>query len=136
MTNKSKRRPPREVQLQRPLHELKFTAVIRPPDGDRDPDTGQPRPVELEVELRTFTLYERQFVKTVMNLFALPHDTEDIVVAHAFVVWKRTHPTASLKVWMEHIEWGQFIEDLTLDPKLVNWDTTPPDFDPKVFAPR
>jgi|CXWL01.1.fsa_nt_gi hypothetical protein len=140
MSNGSKSTPkaarkPRETQKQRPLGELKFTVMIRPPDGERDAE-NVPIPVEVDVDLRRFSLLERQLVKTIMNKFAAPVDMEDVVVAHAWIVWRRTHPDSSLQYWMEHIDVGDLMECIAMDPKETNWDTTPEDFDPKAAALR
>ena len=124
------RRPPKQIQSQRPAGELKFDFRIAPPDGDLDGD-GNPIPVEMHVDLREFTLGERQLVKRALLKFAQPVDVEDVVVVHAWVVWRRTHPTSSLQYWMDHIDYGDFLDGMAFEPGHVAWDTTPEGYDPK-----
>lgn len=123
------RRPPKQVQSQRPLGELKFDFLIAPPDGPRDAD-DKPIPVEMHIDLRTFSLGERQLVKRALQKFAQPVDVEDVAVVHAWVVWKRTNPTSSLQYWMDHIEYGDFLDGMAFEPGHVAWDTTPEGYDP------
>lgn len=129
MSNGPRRRPPKSVQKDRPAGELKFTAVIAPPDGARD-DQDQPIRVQLEVDLRAFTLAERQLAKRAMSKFVAPIDMEDVVVVHAWVVWRRTHPESSLQYWMDHITFGDVLDGLAVEPGRVEWDTTPEGYDP------
>lgn len=126
----ARRRPAKAVQRERPAGELKFAVIIAPPDGERD-DDGNPVPVTLEVDLRHFTLAERQLVKRIMAKFAEPVEAEDVVLAHAFTVWRRTHPDASLQRWMDDIEWGTLLDSLNMEPGRTAWDTTPEGYDPE-----
>lgn len=125
------RQSPKQVQSQRPLGELKFDFLIAPPDGPRDAD-DKPIPVHIHVDLRQFTLAERQLVKRAQAKFAQPLDAEDVAVVHAWVVWRRTNPTSSLQYWMDHIEYGDFLDSITLEPGHVQWDTTPEGYDPNL----
>ena len=125
------KRQPRQRQKERPLGELKFSCRIAPPDGDRDPETNAPVPVRIDVDLRLFTLAERQIVKQIMGKFATPIEYDDVIVAHAWVVWRRTHPDSSLQYWMEHIAVGDLMDSLSMQPGDTAWDTTPEDYDPK-----
>lgn len=114
----------------RPLSELKFEVRIAPPDGDRDA-ADQIIPVQLAIDLLHFSLAERQLAKRALTKFVQPHDWEDIIVTHAWVVWRRTHPESSLQFWMDHIDWGDLLNALELEPGRVEWDTTPEGFDPE-----
>jgi len=129
VSNRPRQRPAKQVQRERPAGELKYELRIAPPDGELDAD-GNSIPVELVVDLRHFTLDERQLAKRALLKFAQPPDWEDVIVVHAFVVWRRTHPAASLQFWMEHIEWGDLLDGLALEPGHVAWDTTPEGYDP------
>lgn len=134
MSNHPKQRPAaKTVAGNRPAGELQFDLVIRPPDGEIDPteDPPRPHPVQLHVDLRKFSLAERQLVKRALAKFAEPQDFDDVIVVHAWVVWRRTHPTSSLQHWMDHIEWGDVLDGLAVEPGHVEWDTTPEGFDPE-----
>lgn len=123
----------RTTMKNRPLNELEFTGRFAVPDGPRDPETNKPIPGEIHCELRRFTLAERQLVKRIMQKFASPPDWDDVIVAHAFVVWRRTHPEASLQYWMDHIQWGDLLDGLDLaTPASIAWDTTPEHYDPNL----
>ena len=124
------RRPPKQVQAQRPAGELKYTFVIAPPDGDLDGD-GNPIPVQMEVDLRAFKLAERDLVKRALSKFTEP-DMTDVCVVHAWVIWRRTHPTSSLQYWMDTITLGQLLDAISLEPGRVVWDTTPEGYDPNL----
>lgn len=123
------RTSPKNVQKERPLGELKFTVRVAPPDGPTDAE-GQPFPADIEVDLRRFTLAERQLVRKVMAKFAEPAEMTDVVVAHAWVVWRRTNPSSSLQFWMDHITFGDLLDGLSLEPGHTEWDTTPEGYDP------
>jgi hypothetical protein len=129
MTNAARRRPAKAVANERPVGELKFDLVLRPPDGPTD-ETGRPIPQQITVDLRRFTLGERQLAKRVLTKF-VSSDMEDVVLAHAWVVWRRTNPTSSLQSWMDSIEWGDLLDGLMFEPGHVHWDTTPEGYDPK-----
>lgn len=132
MSNAARKGRARKELGNRPANELSFSVRVAPPDGDRDAD-GSPIPVQLDIELREFTLAERQLVKRVLAKMAQPPDWDDVIVAHAWVVWRRTRPESSLQVWMDHITWGEVLDGVEFaDPPAVVWDTTPEDFDPKV----
>jgi hypothetical protein len=107
-----------------PVGELRFGLLIDPPDND----TGAP--VELHVSLREFTLAERQLAKRALAKFTDP-DMEEVITVHAWVVWRRTHPESSLQNWMDHVQWGDVLDGLALDPDHVAWNTTPEGFDPE-----
>ena len=124
------KRQPRQRQKERPIGELRFSVMIGPPDGERDAE-NVPVPVRIDCDLRKFTLAERQLVKQIMNKLAAPIDMEDVIVAHSWVVWRRTHPESSLNVWMNHLDVGSLMDALDLDPSETAWDTTPEDYDPK-----
>lgn len=133
MNNRVRRRssaPARAAAANRPAKELLFDFVIRPPDGDRD-ENGDIILVDLSVNLREFTLDERQLVKRIMAKFAEPHAMEDVAIAHAWVVWRRTHPTSSLDNWMTDITFGDVLDGLTFAPGHVHWQTTPEGYDPE-----
>lgn len=135
MTSRPSRTPKarnaRAAMANRPAGELLFDVRLAPPDGDRGED-GAPLPVDLHVDLREFTLSERQLVKRILAKMAEPPDMDDVIVGHAFVVWRRTHPTASLQNWMDHITWGDLLDGLQMEPGHVAWDTTPKGYDPNL----
>ena len=131
MSNQQRRQSPKSVQAKRPAGELKFGLRIAPPDGPTDAQ-GAIIPVEIEVDLRSFTLAERQLAKRAMSKFAPPNDIEDVVVVHAWVVWRRTNPSSSLQFWMDHISYGDLLDGLGLEPGHVEWDTTPEGYDPNL----
>lgn len=131
MTNSPRnRQSARAAQAQRPKGELKYSLMIAPPDGPRD-EEGVPVPQQIDIDLRHFTLAERQMVKRVLAKFVQPPDWEDVLVAHSWVVWRRSNPTSSLQAWMDDIEWGDLLDALQLEPGHVHWDTTPEGFDPE-----
>lgn len=129
MSNQPRRRPPKQVQRERPAGELKFSVVIAPPDGPRDAE-DQPIPVQLEVDLRTWSLAERQLAKQAMAKFVQPPDPEDVVIVHAWVVWRRTNPTSSLQYWMDNITFGDLLDGIKYEIGHVHWNTTPEGYDP------
>lgn len=131
MSNQPRRRPAKSVQRERSLAELKFGLRIAPPDGPRDAQ-DQPIPVELEVDLRSFVLTERQLAKRALLKFAQPPDIEDVVIVHAWVVWRRTNPSSSLQYWMDNVTYGDLLDGLALEPGHVEWDTTPEGYDPNL----
>lgn len=127
---KKGRTPPKTAMSQRPAGELLYSFKIAPPDGDRNED-GTPVLVQVDVDLRRFTLAERQLVKKALLKFAQPPEFEDVIVVHAWVVWRRTHPESSLDLWMNDIEWGDFLDGLSVEPGHTQWDTTPEGYDPE-----
>lgn len=133
MSNQPRNRPkpPKQVQRERPLGELKFRFVIAPPDGERDAN-DQPIKVELDVNLGEFSLSERQLTKQVLAKFATPIDPQDVCVVHAWVMWRRTHPTSSFQYWMDNITTSELFEAIALEPGQTQWDTTPEGYDPNL----
>lgn len=105
--------------------ELKFSVEIDPPDS---PTPGIP--VRLDVDLANFTLEERQLAKRAMAKMTAP-DMEEVIVVHAWVVWRRSWPNSSLTVWFKDIRWSDVVMGLAIEPGHVNWDTTPEDVDPE-----
>jgi len=130
VSNKPKQRPARAAAANRTA-DLRFDFRIAPPDGDRTPE-GVPVPVDLVVDLRRFTLGERDLAMRALTKMADPNDWVDWCVVHAWVVWRRSHPASSLQVWMDHIEWGAVLDGLAFDTIPAGFDTVPEGFDPKV----
>jgi hypothetical protein len=127
------RKTPRQNMRERPLGELKFTFRVAPPDGNIGPD-GNPLPVDIVCDLREFTLAERQMVKRCMALLADPVDTQDVIIVHSWVMWRRIRPESSFQSWMDGITVGNTLDGLVLDPGHVEWDTTPVGYDPKASS--
>lgn len=128
MTGRTTPKKPKPVHAkdafqQRPLNELKFAWRGTPPGSDD--------PVLIEVELRTMTLAERQLVKRGLALMVSP-DWSEIVIVHVWVIWRRTHPEASLSEWMGGLSFGDVLDGVDMDPDQVDWDTTPEGWDPEV----
>lgn len=111
-----------QAMKQRVGNEVRFILRITPP-GEEDLH-------EIAVDLRSMSLSERQLAKRAMAKFTDP-DAQEWTLVHAWVVWRRTHETASLQAWMDDIRFGDLLDGLDLDPGRVAWDTTPEGFDPE-----
>lgn len=119
-----KARPDAKAEMgKRPPRELKFTLVVEPPDSEST------ERVQIDVDLRTMTLAERQLVKRALAKMVEP-DAE-ILLVHGWVVWRRTNPHSSLQVWMDNLALGDITDGVTYEPGHVHWDTTPKGFDPE-----
>lgn len=135
MSNGPRRRRPSAAAAlaERPrqkLSELKVTLRIAPPDADKDED-GNLVPALLEIDLGAFTLAERQLAKAALTKFVQPPDAEDVVIVHAWVVWRRTHPASSLDAWMNGLTFAEVLDGLSYEPGRTQWDTTPEGYDPE-----
>ena len=120
-----KARPDAKAEMgKRPAGELKFTLVVEPPDSE---STDR---VQIDVDLRTMTLTERQLVKRALAKMVEP-DYAEILLVHGWVVWRRTNPHSSLQVWMDNLALGDITDGVTYEPGHVHWDTTPEGFDPE-----
>lgn len=122
MTESKKPMPARKVR--RPAKELRFTVTICPPDADDDTRH------QLDVDLRSMSLSERQLAKRALAKMVEP-DWAEIVMVHAWVVWRRTNQTSSLQEWMDDLTFGDVLDGLDFEPDHVAWDTTPEGFDPE-----
>lgn len=133
MSNRPNNRPhPKAVQRQRPATELKFSLVLAPPDGPQG-DDGNLLPQRLDIDLRSWPLADRELAKRALSKFVQP-DAEDVVLVHAWIVWRRSNPTSSLQTWMENITLGDLLDGLNMDPGRVTWDTTPEGYDPEALS--
>lgn len=110
--------------VKRPVNELRFSVTISPPDADDDLRH------QFDVDLRAMTLAERQLAKRALAKMVDP-DWAEVVMVHAWVVWRRTNPTSSLQEWMDNLSFGDVLDGLDFDPEHVAWDTTPEGFDPE-----
>lgn len=120
-----KARPDAKAEMgKRPAGELKFTLIVEPPDSEST-DRAQ-----IDVDLRTMTLAERQLVKRALAKMVEP-DYAEILLVHAWVVWRRTNPHSSLQLWMDNLALGDITDGVTYEPGHVHWDTTPEGFDPE-----
>ena len=120
-----KARPDAKAEMgKRPARELKFTLVVEPPDSEST------ERVQIDVDLRTMTLAERQLVKRALAKMVEP-DYAEILLVHGWVVWRRTNPHSSLQVWMDNLALGDITDGVTYEPGHVHWDTTPEGFDPE-----
>ena len=120
-----KARPDAKAEMgKRPTRELKFTLVVEPPDSEST------ERVQIDVDLRTMTLAERQLVKRALAKMVEP-DYAEILLVHGWVVWRRTNPHSSLQVWMDNLALGDITDGVTYEPGHVHWDTTPEGFDPE-----
>lgn len=106
----------------RPQGELRADISITPPGSDEVH--------QISIDLRTMSLSERQLVKRALAKMTDP-DWAEILLVHAWVVWRRTNPTASLSSWMDNIMFGDVMDGLDMDPTRVQWDTTPDEYDPE-----
>lgn len=113
----------RAEMKRRPAGELKVSLTIEPPDAE-----GAGRQ-QIDVDLMSMTLSERQLVKRAMAKMESP-DYAEVVLVHAWVVWRRTHPTSSLQVWMDNLSLRDITDGIDQEPGHVVWDTTPEGFDP------
>lgn len=112
----------RQAMKSRTGGELRFSLMLTPP--------GEDVAQQLEVDLRGMTLSERQLAKRALAKMVEP-SFEEVILVHAWVVWRRTHPTASLQTWMDDITFGDLLDGIDFEPDHVLWDTTPEGFDPE-----
>lgn len=68
------------------------TVTVRPP--------GEPGPVEIEVDVASFSLREWQTAKKALKLMTDPSALE-IAAVNAWIVWHRDHPDCSLDEWID-----------------------------------
>lgn len=115
----------RKTMKSRTGGELQFSLAVIPPDA------GDGTPQRVDVDLRRMSLSERQLAKRALAKMAEP-SFEEIILVHAWVTWRRTHPTSSLQVWMDDITFGDVLDGIDMEPGRVDWDTTPEGFDPEV----
>lgn len=131
MSNQKKPRASRapsaaQVSKNRAANELKMSVLLTVPDHDSDD------PVQIDINLREFTLAEREVAKAALAKAVQPPDMHLVVVVHAWVVWRRTHPHSSLQAWMDNITFGDVLDGVgQFEAMLQVWDTTPEGFDPK-----
>lgn len=116
--------PPQVLAKRRPVNELKFSLTIEVPDDD-----GGGRH-QIDVDLRTMTLSERHIARRALDKCPQPPEPTDVFLIHAWVVWRRTHPTSSLTTWMETISFGDVLDAIDMNPEHTVWDTTPEGYDP------
>lgn len=127
--HRSQRQSARAALKKRPAGELKVVLRIVPPEGERDND----QPVELFVDLRNMTGSERQLAKRALEKMTAVDMTE-VVLVHAWVVWRRTHSESSLQTWMDDTKYGEILDGMDVEPGHVEWDTTPEGFDPEALG--
>ena len=126
MSNKpnTRQRPKAKDELKRrPAGELKFSLGIEVPDAD-----GGGRH-QIDVDLMGMSLAERQLAKRALAKMESP-DYAEVALVHAWVAWRRDHPTSSLQVWMDDIRLRDITDGIVAEPGHVVWDTTPEGFDP------
>lgn len=109
----------------RAKNELRFSIEIEAPDAEGG---GRHR---LDVDLRAMTLGERELARAALAKAVQPPAFEVVMLVHAWVVWRRSHPTSSLQVWMDDITFGDIMDGVQLEPSRVAWDTTPEGYDPE-----
>lgn len=120
----SKQRPDAKAELKRrPAKELKFTLTIEVPEAE-----GGGRH-QIDVDLMSMSLSERQLAKRALAKMESP-DYAEVTLVHAWVAWRRDHPTSSLQVWMDDINLRDITDGIDQEPGHVAWDTTPEGFDP------
>ncbi len=90
----AKKATPRDLANRRPVNELKFSVTIEVPDDDGG---GKH---QIDVELRSMSLAERHVARRAIDKCPQPPEPTDVFLIHAWVVWRRTHPTSSLTTWM------------------------------------
>lgn len=118
-------RPDAKAEMKRrPVGELKFTLVVEPPDSE---STDK---VSIDVDLMRMSLADRQLVKRALAKMVEP-DYAEILLVHAWVVWRQTNPNTSLQLWMDNLDLGDITDGVTYEPGHVHWDTTPEGFDPE-----
>ena len=127
MSNAPKKRPARpdaKAELKRrPAGELKFSLSIEVPEAE-----GGGRH-QIDVDLMGMSLSDRQLAKRALAKMESP-DYAEVALVHAWVAWRRDHPTSSLQVWMDDICLRDITDGLDAEPGHVQWNTTPEGFDP------
>ena len=116
--------PTPAAKVRRPANEMRMTVVVRPPDADDDARH------QIDIDLRTMTLAERQLAKRAMAKM-VDASWEEVIMVHAWVTWRRDHPSSSLQEWMDNLTFGDVLDGIEFDPDRVAWDTTPEGFDPE-----
>ena len=118
MTTKPKRpRPPsaKEALKRRPVGELQFSLLVAPPDAEGD------TPQQIDVDLRGMSLSERELARAALAKTVQPPEMTTVLLIHAWVTWRRTHPTSSLQVWMDDITYGEILDGLNVEPGHTAW---------------
>jgi len=90
---------------------------------------GETEPHDIEVDLLSFTLAERNIAKKAVAQFTDP-DLLEIVAVNAWVVWRRTHPDCKLDDWVNGITFGDLIGTAWDDVRAMPFDT-PDGYDPE-----
>lgn len=90
---------------------------------------GKTEPHDIEVDLMSFTLAERNVAKKALKQLADP-DLIEIMAVNAWIVWRRDHPDCKLDDWFDKITFG----DLVGNPLTGVTDMpilTPDEYDPE-----
>jgi len=128
VSNAPKKRPARpdaKAELaRRPAGELKFSLSIEVPDAE-----GGGRH-QIDVDLMGMSLSDRQLAKRALAKMESP-DYAEVALVHAWVSWRRDHPTSSLQAWMDDVSLRDITDGIAYEPGHVVWDTTPEGFDPE-----
>jgi len=69
---------------------------------------GETEAHEIEIDLLSFTLAERNIAKKALAQFTDP-DLLEVMAVNAWVVWKRTHPECKLDDWVNGITFGDLV---------------------------
>lgn len=121
----AKRKPTRQLLRERVRNELRFSLTVEAPD---DEGGGTHR---IDVDLKAMSLGERELARAAMAKAVQPAAWEVVVIVHAWVVWRRSHPTSSLQTWMDDITLSDILDGINVEPSRTVWDTTPEGFDPE-----